>query len=193
MMAQIQQDDRINFSAKKFNMWIFIFCSFMLFAALTSGFIVYSGGKGHGLNVKLPSSFIYSTIVLLMSSGTMYLASKAAKELEYGKQQLMLTATIVLGIGFMALQVYGWYILAYKMQVFFTDPNASRSFVYVFTFMHILHILGGLIFLLRSLTGAIKRIPQVRNLYRMEMTAIFWHFLDIIWIYLYVFLLLNQN
>jgi len=193
MMAQIQQDDRINFNAKKFNMWIFIFCSFMLFAALTSGFIVYSGGKGHGLNVKLPSSFIYSTIVLLMSSGTMYLASKAAKQLDYGKQQLMLTATIVLGIGFMALQVYGWYILAYKMQVFFTDPNASRSFVYVFTFMHILHILGGLIFLLRSLTGAIKRIPQVRNLYRMEMTAIFWHFLDIIWIYLYVFLLLNQN
>ena len=100
MMAQIQQEDRLNLNAKKFNMWIFIFCSFMLFAALTSGFIVYSGGKGHGLNVKLPSSFIYSTIVLLMSSGTMYLASKAAKQLDYAKQQLMLTATILLGVGF---------------------------------------------------------------------------------------------
>ena len=188
-----QQEDRMNLNAKKFNMWIFIFCSFMLFAALSSGFIVYSGGKGHGLNVKLPSSFIYSTIVLLMSSGTMYLASQAAKRLDYAKQQLMLVATIVLGLGFLVLQVYGWYILAYKMQVFLTDPNASRSFVYIFTLMHILHILGGLIFLGRSLTGAVKHIPQVRNLYRMEMTAIFWHFLDIIWIYLYVFLLLNQN
>jgi len=192
-MMMAQQEDRMNLNAKKFNMWIFIFCSFMLFAALSSGFIVYSGGKGHGLNVKLPSSFIYSTIVLLMSSGTMYLASQAAKRLDYAKQQLMLVATIVLGLGFLVLQVYGWYILAYKMQVFLTDPNASRSFVYIFTLMHILHILGGLIFLGRSLTGAVKRIPQVRNLYRMEMTAIFWHFLDIIWIYLYVFLLLNQN
>ncbi len=193
-MAQIQQDsDRFNLNAKKFNMWIFIFCSFMLFAALTSGFIVYSGGKGHGLNVTLPHSFIYSTMVLLASSVTLFLASKAAKGLQLGKQQLLLWITIALGIAFLFLQVYGWYILSYKMQVFFTDPNASRSFVYVFTLMHVLHILGGLIFLIYSLAGSIKAIPQVRNLYRMEMSAIFWHFLDIIWIYLYVFLLLNQN
>jgi cytochrome c oxidase subunit 3 len=53
MMAQIQKDnDRLDLAPKKFNMWIFIFTSFMFFAALTSGFIVYSGGKGHGLNIK---------------------------------------------------------------------------------------------------------------------------------------------
>ena len=55
MMAQLQQEkDRLNLAPKKFNMWIFIFTSFMFFAAFTSGFIVYAGGKGHGLNVILP-------------------------------------------------------------------------------------------------------------------------------------------
>jgi cytochrome c oxidase subunit 3 len=193
MMAQIQQDnDRINLGAKKFNMWIFVFCSFMLFAAFSSGFIVYSGGKGHGLNVILPNSFKYSTIVLVISSITLFLASRAAKKLEAGRQQLFLWLTIALGIAFFALQVYGWYVLAYKMQVFLTDPNASRSFVYVITFMHLLHIIGGLAWMAAALGGSIKGIPQVKNLFRMEMTSIFWHFLDIIWIYLYVFLLLNQ-
>jgi cytochrome c oxidase subunit 3 len=109
----------------------------------------------------------------------------------WAMQQLMLWLTIGMGFTFF-LQVYGWYILAYKMQVFLTDPNASRSFVYVITFAHLLHILGGLIWLFSALSGSIKGIPQVKNLYRMEMASIFWHFLDIIWIYLYVFLLLNQ-
>jgi len=193
MMAQIQQDnDRLSLSAKKFNMWIFIFVSFMFFAAFSSAFIVYSGGKGHGLNVTLPTSFMYSTMVLVASSITMFMASRAAKALEPAKQQLFLCITIGLGIGFLLLQVYGWYILTYKMGIFFTDPNASRSFVYVITLAHLLHILGGLIWLGSALRGSLKGIPQVKNLYRMEMASIFWHFLDIIWIYLYVFLLLNQ-
>ncbi len=191
-MAQTQQEDKVNLGAKKFIMWIFIFTSFMLFAALTSGFIVYQGGSGHGLNVILPISFRYSTIVLVISSVTLFLASRAAKRLAYDKQQRLLWATIALGVAFLILQVYGWYTLAIKMHIYLVDPNATRSFVYVMTFLHLLHIIGGIIWLISALSGSIKRIPQVKNLYRMEMTSIFWHFLDIIWIYLYVFLLLNQ-
>ncbi|MDB5003814.1 MAG: heme-copper oxidase subunit [Mucilaginibacter sp.] len=191
-MAQTQQEDRLNLGAKKFIMWIFIFTSFMLFAALTSGFIVYSGGSGHGLNITLPSSFRYSTIVLVLSSITLFLAARAAKRLDYDKQQRFLWVTISLGVAFLILQVYGWYTLSYKMHIYLVDPNATRSFVYVMTFLHLLHIIGGIIWLISALSGSIKRIPQVKNLYRMEMTSIFWHFLDIIWIYLYVFLLLNQ-
>ena len=93
----------------------------------------------------------------------------------------------------MVIQIYAWYILTYQMGVYFVGPNASRTFIYVFTGMHLLHILGALIVLLFAIRGAFTNIPQVKNLYRMEMTSIFWHFLDIIWIYLYVFLLLNQN
>src|SRR5258708_7812478 len=137
MMAQIQQEDRVNLGAKKFNMWIFIFTSFMLFAALSSGFIVYSGGKGHGLDVIMPRAFLYSTIIIFMSSGALFMASKAARALQFETQRLFLWITFFLGVGFFAMQIYAWYVLAIKMQVYFVNPNASRSFIYVFSGMHL--------------------------------------------------------
>src|SRR5580698_8499256 len=110
MMAQLQKEDKFNFAPKKFNMWLFIFTSFMLFAAFTSGFIVYIGGKGHGLNVELPHVFRYSTAAIVLSSITLFLASRAAKRLQFDKQRLFLWLTFGLGLAFCALQVYGWYI-----------------------------------------------------------------------------------
>jgi cytochrome c oxidase subunit 3 len=192
MKGQVQQEDRVNLGAKKFNMWIFIFTSFMFFAALSSGFIVYSGGKGHGLDVILPHAFRYSTLVIILSSITLYLASKAAKQLQFAKQRLFLWLTFFLGIAFFVIQIYAWYILTYKMGVYFVNPNASRTFIYIFSGMHLIHIIAALLVLLNTIISTYRNIPQVRNLFKMEMASIFWHFLDIIWIYLYVFLLLNQ-
>ena len=192
-MAQAQQEDRVYLGAKKFNMWIFIFTSFMLFAAFSSGFIVYSGGKGHGMDVILPRAFMYSTAVILISSLTLYIASNAAKALEFAKQRLYLWITFGLGIAFFAIQIYAWYVLSYKMGVYFINPNASRSFIYIFSGIHLLHIIAALILLTNTIISTYKNRSQVKNLYKMEMTSIFWHFLDIIWIYLYVFLLLNHN
>jgi cytochrome c oxidase subunit 3 len=194
MMAQIQQkEDKLNLGAKKFTMWIFIFTSFMFFAALSSGFIVYSGGKGHGLNVQIPQTFLYSTLVIIISSVTLFMASKAAKGLQMARQRLFLWVTFFLGIAFFAVQVYACYVLTYKMGIYFTDPNASRTFLYVFCGMHLLHIIAGLLVLLNTVLATYRNIPQVKNIFKMEMASIFWHFLDIMWIYLYVFLLLNQN
>jgi cytochrome c oxidase subunit 3 len=193
MMAQIQQEDKINLGAKKFTMWIFIFTSFMFFAALSSGFIVYSGGKGHGLNVQIPQPFLYSTLIIIISSITLFMASKAAKQLQIDKQRLFLWVTILLGVAFFAVQLYACYVLTYKMQIYFIDPNASRTFLYVFCGMHLLHVIAGLLVLLNTVLATYKNIPQVKNIFKMEMASIFWHFLDIMWIYLYVFLLLNQN
>ena len=192
-MSQIQQqEDKLNLAPKKFNMWIFIFTSFMFFAALTSGFIVYSGGKGHGVNMVLPSAFMYSTAAIILSSITMYMASNAAKGLQFAKQRLYLWLTILLGVLFFIIQIYAWYVLVNQMGIYFSNPNASQSFIYVFTGMHLLHILAGLLLLGNTLWGSYRNIPQVKNLFRMQMSSIFWHFVDIIWIYLYVFLLLNQ-
>jgi len=192
MMAQIQQEDRVNLGAKKFNMWIFIFTSFMFFAALSSGFIVYSGGRGHGLNVRLPQAFLYSTVIIVLSSITLFMASKAAKELQFARQRLLLWVTFLLGIIFLVMQTYACYILTYVDEIYFTDSNASHTFIYVFCGTHLLHILAALLVVLNTIVATYKNIPQVKNLFKMEMTSIFWHFLDIIWIYLYVFLLLNQ-
>ncbi|HEY8783154.1 MAG TPA: cytochrome c oxidase subunit 3 [Mucilaginibacter sp.] len=173
-------------------MWLFIFTSFMFFAALTSGFIVYSGSKGHGLDVIMPRAFRYSTAVLIISSITLFIASRAATKLQFKKQRLFLWLTFSLGIAFLIIQVYGWYVLAYKMGVYFVNPNASRTFIYVFSGTHLLHVIVALFVLLNAIRATYRNIPQVRNIFKMEMTSIFWHFLDIIWIYLYVFLLLNQ-
>jgi cytochrome c oxidase subunit 3 len=193
MMAKIQQEDRLNLAPKKFNMWIFIFTSFMFFAALTSGFIVYVGGSSaHGMNIKMPDAFMYSTGVIILSSITMFLASRAAKALERGKQQFYLAFTIVLGVAFFGIQLYAWSYLV-KNGVYFSNPNASQSFIYVFTGMHLLHIFAGLLLLANTLWRSYRSIEQVKNLYSMQMSSIFWHFVDIIWIYLYVFLLLNQQ
>jgi cytochrome c oxidase subunit III len=193
MMAQIQQDkDRLNLAPKKFVMWLFVFASFMIFAAFTSGFIVYAGGRGHGINVILPDVFKYSTAVIIISSITLFLASRAAKKLEVARQRLFLWLTFALGMLFCAIQLYGWYILTNKMGIYFVNPNAARSFIYILTGVHMLHIFAGLCFLLGALITSYRNKPQAINLYRMEISSIFWHFLDIIWIYLYVFLLLNQ-
>jgi cytochrome c oxidase subunit 3 len=192
MMAQIQQEkDRLNLAPKKFVMWLFVFASFMIFAAFTSGFIVYVGGKGHGINVLLPSVFKYSTAVIIISSITLFLASRAAKRLEFAKQRLLLWVTFALGIIFCVIQLDGWYILT-KTGIYFVNPNAARSFIYILTGVHMLHIFAGLLFLIGALITSYRNKPQAINLYRMEISSIFWHFLDIIWIYLYVFLLLNQ-
>ena len=193
-MAQIQQEkDRLDLAPKKFVMWLFVFASFMIFAAYTSGFIVYVGGKGKGLGVILPNVFRYSTAVIIISSITLFLASRAAKRLQFGKQRLFLWITFALGLAFCAIQLDGWYILTNKMGIYFVNPNAARSFIYILTGVHIVHIFAGLMFLLGALITSYRNKPQAINLYRMEISSIFWQFLDNIWRYLYVFLLLDQH
>jgi cytochrome c oxidase subunit 3 len=193
MMAQIQQkEDRLNLQPKKFVMWLFVFASFMIFAALTSGFMVYAGGRGHALNVILPNIFMYSTGVLILSSVTLFLATRAAKRLDVSKQRLFITITMILGLIFFGLQIDGWHVLT-EMNIFFVEPNASRSFIYIFTGVHLLHIIAGLLLLMSALYTTYRNKPQSIIQFRLEIASIFWHFLDIIWIYLYVFLLLNQN
>lgn len=178
--------------AKKFNLWLGMVGMFMMFAALSSGFIVYTAsGVDKGIKTILPQTFIYSTIVILLSSLTVTLAFRAAKAGNTAKQKLFLWITILLGLLFFGLQVDSWKILT-EQGVYFINNNASQSFIYVFTGLHLAHIVAGLIVLLRVLIGIHKHTPQDNNVFRMDLATIFWHFLDLLWIYIYVFLLLNQ-
>src|SRR5690606_7058389 len=172
--------------------WLGMIGMFMMFAALSSGFIVYTaGGVDKGIKTLLPQTFIYSTVVIVISSLTLHLAYRAARMAELAKQKLFLLCTIILGVLFFILQVHSWRVLT-EQGVFFINNNASQSFVYVFTGLHLLHIVAGMIVLLRCFVGVIKSIPQAHNIFRMDLAALFWHFLDLLWIYIYVFLLLNQ-
>lgn len=193
MMAQLQREDKVSLNAKKFNMWIFVFTSAMLFLAFSSAFIVYTGsGRNRQLNMTLPSVFVYSSLVIVMSSVTMWLASRAAKQLDFSKQRLFLWLTFGLGIVFMVLQFEAWMTLI-SQQIYFINPNASRSFIYVFTFVHLLHILIGLLLILNTIVVSVRNRPQVYIQFKTQTTSIFWHFVGLLWIYLYIFLLLNQH
>ena len=192
MKRNLMEEEKTNMKAKKFLMWLFLISSFMLFAALTSAFIVYTGGNPErGIKTYLPQAFIYSTAAIVLSSITMHIAYLSGKKMHLKKQQLYLTLTILLGIAFFVLQLQSWRTLI-DQGVYFVNFNASQSFIYVFTGAHLVHIAGGLLMVANALIGGLRGIPQVRNIFRLEVTSIFWHFLDILWIYLYVFLLLNQ-
>lgn len=191
-MDQLPIQDMQSLKARKFLMWLFVISSFMMFAALTSGFIVYTEGNAErGIKVLLPKAFIYSSIIIILSSLTMHLAYLSGRKLDFSKQKLYTVLTILLGVAFFFSQYNAWTVLT-DAGAFFVNYNASQSFIYVFTGAHLLHILAGIIMLIYSLVGKMRNIPQVRNLFRLEVTSIFWHFIDILWIYLYVFLLLNQ-
>ena len=191
-IKNVQIEDRQNFKARKFLMWLFIISSFMMFAALTSGFIVYTEGNAErGIKVLLPKAFMYSSIIIIVSSLTMHMAYLSAQKLQFGKQKLFIGLTILLALAFFYSQYSAWQVL-YESGAYFVNYNASQSFIYVFSGAHLLHIFAGICMLIYALIGKIRNIPQVRNIFRMEVTSIFWHFIDILWIYLYVFLLLNQ-
>ena len=186
-----EEEQRVR-KAKKFSLWLGMIGMFMMFAAYSSGFIVYTaGGVDKGIKTILPQMFIWSTAVIVLSSLTMHLAFKAAKQANLGRQKLMLLLTLALGILFFILQFQAWGALV-DQGIMFINNNASQSFIYVFTGVHLAHIVAGLIVVLRSLIGAMKPIPQKNNVFRMDLATIFWHFLDLLWIYIYVFLLLNQ-
>lgn len=182
----------LNFRPKKFLMWLFVITSFMLFAALTSGFIVYTGGNpARGIKMVLPTVFIYSTAVIILSSGALFLASRSAKVLDFSKEKLWLSVAIVLGVLFCALQFAAWKEFI-AQGVYFVNPNASQSFLYVFTGAHMLHVVGGLCMLIHALWRCSRKTLQAKNLFNLELTSILWHALCVLWIYLYMFLLLNQ-
>jgi len=189
---QVQTDEKlVQRKAQKFNLWLGMLGMFMMFAALSSGFIVYTAsGVDKGIKTLLPNALLYSTMVIVVSSLTMFLAHRAAKNGESSKQRLFLIATFILGVVFFALQVHAWNVLIDR-GVYFVNNNASQSFIYVFIWMHLAHIIAGLIVLIGAIIG-INKLPKDGNLFRMDLASIFWHFLDLLWIYIYVFLLLNQ-
>jgi cytochrome c oxidase subunit III len=194
-MAQkpIIEQDHENFKPRKFMMWLFLVSSFIFFAGLTSGYIVYTAGHpSRGINTVLPDSFIYSTLAIVLSSLTMHMAYLAGKRQQFAKQNVLLITTVVLGGLFFFLQVQSWSVLFNRGVVFSGNPNASQSFIYVFIAAHLLHIVAGIVLLLRAIAGKVQKASPGRNTFRLEVTSIFWHFIDILWIYLYVFLLLNQ-
>jgi cytochrome c oxidase subunit 3 len=176
---------------KKFVLWLFVVSSTIMFGGWTSFYIVFAASKGKGHGLVLPDLFLYSTIILLLSSVCLFLASKSLRNQQLQKQKLFLWLTVAFGVAFAFFQVQAWSSL-YQTGAALVNNNAAISLIYIVSGFHLLHIFGGLCFVGNALYGAYKNVALEKAQYKMEIAAIFWHFIDILWIYLYVFLLLNS-
>jgi cytochrome c oxidase subunit 3 len=177
----------------KFALWLFMITVTMLFAAFTSAYMVRAAEKDW-LQFPLPDIFLINTLVLVLSSVTMHFAYSYAKKDELEKVKYYVLATLFLGVAFMVMQMTaGGYSLV-NMGIPFggKESNPAGSFVYVFFFVHVLHLVVGVGFLIYLYMETVKFKVHSKNMLQMEMSATFWHFLDLLWVYLYVFLFINN-
>jgi len=160
----------------------------MLFAGLTSAYVVRSSG-GNWLVFELPSIAILSTAIIVTSSLTMLMAQLAIKKNNYWMTTIGVFLTLVLGIAFFFTQIEGWKQLT-AQQIFFVgkDSSAAGSFLYLIALVHLAHMIGGIIALLVSLTKCLLKRYSAADYLGLELTAIYWHFLDLLWVYLFLFL-----
>ena len=161
----------------------------MLFGGLTSAYVVRHA-EGNWLKFDMPQSFYFSTALILVSSIFMNLAVAAAKRDNYALVKKALLATFVLGLAFMVCQFIGWSQLT-SQKVFFAgkDSNASGSFFYVLTGLHLAHLFGGMLYLLAVNIHSLKKKYNAQNYLSLQLCATYWHFLDGLWIYLFFFLI----
>ena len=174
---------------KKFAMWLFLGSVLMLFASWTSAYIVRQA-EGNWLYFELPTLFYYTTAIIVASSITLQWAYFAARRDSLEQVRALVTVTAGLGIIFLVGQVMAWADLV-KSNVYLVG-NPSGSFVYVITGFHGLHIVSALIFLLIVLNSAAKKRISSTNMAQMEMCTTYWHFLGGLWVYLFIFLLINR-
>ena len=174
---------------KKFAMWLFLASVMMLFASWTSAYIVRQA-EGNWLYFDLPALFYYTTGIIIISSITMQWAYFSARQDNIERVKSLVTATSVLGILFLVGQVFAWSELISNSVYFVGNP--SGSFVYVITGFHGLHIISAVVFLLIVLRSAAKERIHSKNMAQMEMCTTYWHFLGGLWVYLFVFLLINR-
>lgn len=170
-------------------MWVAICSIIMMFAGLTSGYIVRQS-QGNWVYFSLPSLFYVSTGLIAASSVTMFLGVRAFKQRAMPRFRMLISLTLLLGIGFAVCQWYGFEQLwASGIKV---AGNPSESFLFIIAGMHGLHIIGGIIALLIVFFRAFRTKVKVYNATGLEVMATYWHFVDILWIYLFVFFLANQ-
>jgi cytochrome c oxidase subunit III len=160
----------------------------MMFGGFTSAYIVSQGAKGW-LKFELPDIFLLSTIVILLSSASMIYTFNGAKNNRFQQVKIGFAITFILGLVFCFLQFKGWGILIDKGIYFIgSQSRASGSYLYIFTLVHLLHIVSGLIVLLYCFFKSLKHKYHSENLLGIRLASIYWHFLDILWVYLFLFL-----
>ena len=191
-----------NNRAKKMMLWFGIASLIMSFAALTSAFIA-SKNRKDWIVIELPTAFEASLIVIILSSIFLYLSKLALKKNDFKKSVPFFFLVIICAVTFVLLQFYGFNQLIDKgyypngtmseflkniLRLDFTTNNITSSFVFVIAALHCLHVLAGLLCLIVVFRKLLNKKYQSDNMLGFELAVNFWHFVDVLWIYLFLFL-----
>lgn len=172
----------------KFTLWVGIASIIMMFAGLTSAFIVKSNLTGWR-TIVMPKIFWVSTAVVIASSVTLHLAIGAFKNREMQKYRALWGTTAVLGITFIILQIVGFTEL-WAQNVKFRGSSGAGQFFYAIAGLHGLHVIGGIVALVIMLMRSIWGKTKYYSVAPLETMAVYWHFVDALWIYLMIFFLI---
>ncbi len=182
----------------RFALWLGLASIVMIFAGLTSAYVVRQAG-GNWVDFVLPRAFAVSLGLVVLSSVFMQWAYMAFSRENLRQYKIALTVTLLLGIGFLITQFIGWQQMQ-DIGIYLTG-NPSGAFVYVISYVHAAHVIGGLLFLIIFLIKAvlltrnpakvlILKADESRKV-KVELMATYWHFVGVLWIYLYFFFLLR--
>ena len=174
--------------AKKMMLLFSLLSITMTFAGLTSAYIVSKGRPDWLVDFELPELFYYSTIVIVLSSITIQIAKYNLNKNKTKSHVLIwLVTTLLLGFMFCVFQFYAFKSLI-DMGYYFAGAQSTitTSFIYVLTFLHAVHLIAGLVVLIVLLFNTFNNKYQLNKL-GFHLGVTFWHFLDILWIYLFLF------
>ncbi|WP_034919356.1 heme-copper oxidase subunit III [Gillisia sp. CAL575] len=175
--------------AKKMMLWFGIASMVMMFAGITSAYVVSKNRPDWISDFELPETLYWSTLVIIVSSITFILAKRAILNGSRSQATAFLLSTLALGIVFVDLQFRSFSeIIASGYYFTGSESTITTSFIYVVVLLHLAHLTAGLIVLLVVIYNHFKQRYKKGQMLGIELGATFWHFLDALWVYLFVFL-----
>jgi len=171
----------------KFTLWVGIGSIVMMFAGLTSAYIV-KRNQANWQTFDIPIAFWYSTVLILISSLTLHLSLKSFKEREMKKYRMLMLSTLILGVLFIVTQYLGF--KSFWNSGMTLQAGVSFSFLYVIVGLHAIHVIGGVIALIVMSLKAFSTKTRNYSVVPVELICTYWHFVDILWIYLLIFLVM---
>jgi cytochrome c oxidase subunit 3 len=175
--------------SKKMMLWFGIISMVMTFAGLTSAYVVSSKRPDWISDFELPDTFTTSTIVMIISSLTLFLAKRFLKADNRKMTSLFLFFTFLLGSAFVGLQIKGFDTLVQE-GYYFTGPTSTinSSYIYVLVMAHLVHLAAGIIVLTVIIYNHFRKRYNSSKMLGFSIGSSFWHFVDILWLFLFLFL-----
>jgi len=186
-LSAVSTQQRKRIHPHKFTLWVAIGSILMMFAGLTSAYIVKSN-QASWQEIKMPQIFWISTAVIMLSSLTLQLALRSFKMREMNRYRQWMGLTVLLGAAFVVLQWMGFQQL-WNSGIQFKGVAGAGQFLYVIFGLHAVHVLGGIITLIVMFIKAFFGKTKTYTSVPVEVASTYWHFVDLLWIYLMVFFL----